>query len=289
MFPRDFFIDYWRPALRDEVFVAMPFASEFASVWEKAISPAVERCGLKPYRVDMRKACDSILIDILDGVAHARLILVDLSTVSCRPTSLLPAFSTNALENPQFANGNVMYELGLAHATRQAEEVILVRNQTDSRLLFDVSGVRVHSYPPSNLEFASEIFENLIREALGSIDRTKSLQVGKALQAITVDEIRLIRRWWPYSFMIYPEEPDGDMKHQVPSSISVAASELQKLGMLHVTPPGPGSKFSINLSWTEFGNAVVKALGPGIIQGRPDPRTASCATNKQKMPEARNK
>jgi len=273
MFPRDFFLDYWNPALRDEVFVAMPFASEFTPVWEEAVIPAVERCNLRPFRVDIRKVSDSIFVDILDGVAHARLILVDLSPVSFPPTSLMRSLFSNASQNPQFPNGNVMYELGLAHATRQAEEVILVRNHNDTRLLFDVSGVRSHNYPPGNLGAASNVFEGLMRDALATIDRTKSLQVGKAVQAITIDSIKLIRKYWPHSFMIYSKNPDDDMT-DIPRSLHSATTDLQRLGVLHGTPLSPERQFSIDLTWTEFGNAVVRALGPGVIQGRPDPIAA---------------
>ena len=287
MYPRDFFIDYWNPALRDEVFVAMPFATEFTCIWENAISPAVERCGLKPFRVDMRNASDSILVDILDGIAHARLILVDLSPVHCLPTNRAHALFSNTSQNPQFPNGNVMYELGLAHATRQAEEVILVRNHSTNQLLFDVSGLRAHSYPSNDIDAASNVFGNLIKDALSTIDRTKSLQVDKAVQAISIAEIKLIRKFWPYSFETYSKKPDDDLTG-IPDIISVATAELQKLGILDVYPILSGKKFSINLSWTEFGNAVVKALGPGLLQEKSDP-LAPPEITKANQPTATDK
>ena len=281
MFPRDFFIDYWNPALRDEVFVAMPFATEFTDVWEQAISPAIIRCGLKPFRVDIRKASDSILVDILDGVAHARLILVDLSPVHCPQTNRIQALFSNTSQKPQFPNENVMYELGLAHATRQAEEVILVRNHAGNRLLFDVSGLRAHSYPSNNLEEASFIFEDLIQDALATVDRTKSLQVGKAIQAITIAEMKLIRKYWPKEFFLYSKKPTDDLTG-IPGNLELASVELQRLGILQASPSLNDTEFYIYLSWTEFGNAVVKALGPGLLQGRSDPLTPP-NTNKEDL------
>jgi hypothetical protein len=279
MFPRDFFIDYWNPGLRDELFVAMPFESKFDQVWENAIMLAAKACGLKPFRVDLNKTSDSILVDILDGVAHARLVFVDVSPVSCPPAGRIRALVRGVSCDPVYPNGNVMYELGLAHSTRQAEEVIVVRNHAGARLLFDVSGVRVHTYSPNDLTATSGLFEALIREALTIIDRTKALQVAKAIQAITIDDIKLIRKWWPYGFTIFSKQPDGDMKG-IPSSLTWAAANLQKLGVLHVNPL-PEGKFSLGLVWTEFGHAVVKALGPRVIQGRPDPAKSQDSANTE--------
>jgi hypothetical protein len=41
MYPREFFDTYWRSEIRDDVFVAMPFHTEFTCVWEEAIRPAI--------------------------------------------------------------------------------------------------------------------------------------------------------------------------------------------------------------------------------------------------------
>src|SRR3990172_3902011 len=82
MYPREFLDSYWRPALREAVFVAMPFQSEFTPVWEEAIRPAVEqdcRPPLSALRVDVSILSGSVITNILDGIAHDRLILADIS------------------------------------------------------------------------------------------------------------------------------------------------------------------------------------------------------------------
>ena len=117
---------------------------------------------------------------------------------------------------------------------------------------------------------ASAMFEALMRDALATIDRTKALQVTKAVQAITISDIKLIRKFWPYDFTIFSKEPDGEMKG-IPTELDLATSNLQKLGILHTSPLPPTGKLSVGLTWTEFGKAVVKALGPSVIHGRPDP------------------
>ena len=65
------------------------------------------------------------LTKVLNGVTDARLILCDISSVA------------KVAGNP-FRNGNVMYEVGIAHACRLPEEVLLFRSDRDD-LLFDVT------------------------------------------------------------------------------------------------------------------------------------------------------
>lgn len=112
MYPRQFFDTFWRPDLRNEVFVAMSFAPEFTAIWESILRPAIEDTGLKPRRVDTTVISGNIVTEIMDGIAHARVVLGELT---CLPSG--------------FPNGNVMYEIGLAHSLRQAEEVLLVRSE----------------------------------------------------------------------------------------------------------------------------------------------------------------
>ncbi len=82
MYPRDFLDSYWRPTLKDIVFVAMPFHDEFSGVWEQAIRPAAEQDLTPPLaavRVDISSLSGSVVTDILDGIAHARIVLADIS------------------------------------------------------------------------------------------------------------------------------------------------------------------------------------------------------------------
>ena len=113
----------------DTAFVAMSFAEAFSSRWENVLAPAIGRVkvndkALAPVRVDARKVSDSILTEILDGIGRARVVLADITAHDARGF--------------RGRNGNVMYEVGLAHAVRLPEEVLLFRSD-DQQLLFDVS------------------------------------------------------------------------------------------------------------------------------------------------------
>jgi len=89
------------------VFVAMSFDERFRPRWEDVVAPgirAVEINGapLEPFRVDARHVSDSILTEILESIAGARLIFGDITTIG-------------VLDSVPVRNANVMYELGIAH------------------------------------------------------------------------------------------------------------------------------------------------------------------------------
>jgi hypothetical protein len=138
----------------DKVFVAMSFDEKFRARWDKVICPAVsriERRGnrLEAFRVDARKISDSILTEILSGISTARLVLADVSTIK-------------KVENKPIRNGNVMYEVGIAHAARLPEEVLLFRSDNDP-LLFDMANGEDTGagIPGASLNQASNLLSNL--------------------------------------------------------------------------------------------------------------------------------
>ncbi len=142
MHPQLFLKTFWRLELQPQVFVAMSFSEEYQQRFNNVIEPAINSIpgvNLKPYRVDLSKTGDSILTDIMDGIAHCQLFLADVSTVG-----------KDSVSGKPYRNGNVMYEVGLALACRHSSEVLLVRDDRD-RFLFDVSTI-----PHKFINFADE-------------------------------------------------------------------------------------------------------------------------------------
>ena len=117
MHPSVFLETFWRLELRPQVFVAMSFAAEYQGRFDEVIAPAIRSIQLptgnvlNPYRVDISKSGDSILTDIMDGIAHSQLVLADVS-----------AIGRDSKTGHAYRNGNVMYEVGLALACRQSAE-----------------------------------------------------------------------------------------------------------------------------------------------------------------------
>jgi hypothetical protein len=148
MHPNVYLRTFWRGTFRPEVFVAMSFGDAYLRRFTEVIEPAVgavtyREKQLRARRVDLSKSGDSILTDIIDGVAHSAMILADVSVIG-----------HDSKTGDPYRNGNVMYEVGLALACRQPGEVLLVRDDK-APFLFDVSTVvrgpiprrRDHEFP----------------------------------------------------------------------------------------------------------------------------------------------
>lgn len=200
MHPNSFLRTYWRLAFRPQVFVAMSFDDAYATRFSEIIKPAVRSLApegqtLEAYRVDNSKTGDSILTEILDGIAHSRLFMADVSVVG-----------RDAVTGLSYRNANVLYEVGLALACRLPEEVLLVRDDRD-RFLFDVSTV-----PHLNVNFAdapraAAAIAEALRDRLKAQQFAHDARVAIAVASLTNNEINIlldmaddsagIARGWP--------------------------------------------------------------------------------------------
>lgn len=176
MYPSQFF-NLFPPFPRNQkVFVAMSFAPQFNARWEKVIAPGIRRIRmndkpLEPYRVDIRQVSDSILTEILDGISTSLLVVADVTSIG-------------KIDGNPVPNGNVMYEVGIAHAVRLPEEVIMLRSDTDS-LLFDLRHVRVKNYNPDNdPQGAQNLVSELAMSTLKEIDLKRHLAVRRAADSL---------------------------------------------------------------------------------------------------------
>lgn len=89
-------------------FVAMSFHPRFDARWEEVIAPAIRSVcindvPLEAHRVDMQSASDSILKEVLDGIAGCCIFIADITAIG-------------EVDGKAVRNSNVMYEVGLAHA-----------------------------------------------------------------------------------------------------------------------------------------------------------------------------
>jgi hypothetical protein len=120
-------------------FVAMSFDSRFDARWEQVLRPALSNLvhggvPLDPFRVDLSRVSDAILTEILEAIANSHVIVADITALG-------------EIADRPIRSANVLYEVGLAHALRPPEEVVLFRSDKQ-KLDFDVAGVRVHDYDP---------------------------------------------------------------------------------------------------------------------------------------------
>jgi len=244
----------------------MPFANQFESRWQTVFSPAIKDKDLEPYRVDAREVSDSILTDILNGIGRARLVLVDTS------------FQQQD-DNPRGPNVNVMYELGIAHAMRLPEEVIVVRDtaSTDGPP-FDISHIRYHRFNPNDESGARSKIGNLIGSALKAINITRDIIVSRTLDSLDPDAMRFLRTIGSQdSFDLYPFDPDrkglyglGE-RDSSEEELRTIACRLIQLGVLRSGDPGPPHKRIYGgvseYLVTDLGRAVWNRLPPWCKDG----------------------
>ena len=248
MYPREYFDTFWRGGLRDEVFVAMPFSDEFQPVWEEAIKPAIDEdvgLGLVAHRVDATVLSGSVITEVLDGVAHARLVLADISVCS-----------TGKWVGQR--NGNVMYEVGLTHAIRQPTENLLFRSDRE-RISFDVAGIRVHDYDRDDLDSARELIGAKVQELLASVEDIKALKVSQAIESLDADcvQVMLESGGGDYFSMRHPDKM-RDAMALIASGKQGAVGRMLSLGIVRFDFSMDRGQYAYH--WTEFGKAVMKKL-----------------------------
>lgn len=194
MHPNAFLQTYWRLQLRPQVFVAMTFGDAYRKRFTEVVEPAVgslkvDGQNLRAFRVDDSKTGDSILTDIVDGIAHSRLVLADVSTVG-----------RDAISGVPYRNGNVLYEVGIALACRLPEEVLLVRDDRD-KFLFDVSTVPHLTIDFTQTEHARTVLSDALKDRLKAQAFAQDTRVLTATAAITNTEAQLL-------FQLADDSPD---------------------------------------------------------------------------------
>ena len=239
------------------VFVAMSFDPKFNSRWNEILSPAsskvlVNNEELFSHRVDLSKKNDSLITEIVKNISESKLFIGDVSTIGYLPI--------NANTNKPIRNANVLYEVGLAHACRLPEEVILLRSDNDL-LDFDISGVRVHRYNPNNIKESIDLLINLMTEALKSVDDRKRISVENASKSVDVTMYWLLQQ----SLKKIPHPSTRTMRDVLSNTERITAiNRLLSLGMFEAEfeeltaesfqmPAEEVASYRV----TKFGNAVL--------------------------------
>jgi hypothetical protein len=110
---------------KPSVFVMMPFAEPFDTLYREVIHPVATRAGFEVIRIDEVLAPGIIIDDIQRQIAEAHVVIAEITQ----------------------PNPNVFYELGYAHALRKP--AVLLFRREDKPLPFDVRGYRAIFYDDS--------------------------------------------------------------------------------------------------------------------------------------------
>jgi hypothetical protein len=132
--------------------------------------------------VDLSQTGDSILSTIVDGIAHSRLVLADVSAVG-----------RDSVTGAPYRNGNVMYEVGIALACRQPADVLLIRDDRD-HFLFDVSTIPHMTLDFTQRDTACELLREALQSRLNEQDFLHDARVQMALSAVDHDSANVLVR-----------------------------------------------------------------------------------------------
>lgn len=154
-------------------FIIMPItdpseydAGHFKRVYEHLIRPACESANLKPVRADDVKSANHIILDILQRIVTADLVICDLSS----------------------RNANVMYELGVRQAFNLP--VVLIKDQRTERV-FDIQGLRTVDYDEKlRVDSVSKDIENL-REAIAATLQPGQHDINSLVKLLSIKKAEL--------------------------------------------------------------------------------------------------
>lgn len=210
---------------------------------------------LKPLRVDLSKTGDSILTDIMDGIAHSEMFLADISSVGYDSKSAEP-----------YRNGNVMYEVGLAVACRQASEVLLIRDDRH-KFLFDVSTI-----PHKYIDFtdAAEARKELQVELMARLRERNYIydaRIKLAIATLSAEEKRVLENFAKYG----PEQGFG-FSETGRINFTAMAAMPRLLDKQLVQTFAVGNDGQPVYRWTRLGYVVAKGISanlPMVAWNRP--------------------
>ena len=244
MYPKTFFERFWGTEQKDELFVCMPFHSDFDARFKLFDEAAKEAGFIKAIRVKEDSVSGEIKTSILSNIADSKIILVDLSDDPKTPC-----------QYARHINGNVLYEAGIAHSMRGQEAVVLVRDCGNfEKVDFDVKGMNIH-VPLKSGEFTKEWLVSLLKETRKSYDWSQEKRVKSTAESIDEGCLSLM--------LDIGSRPDG-YNHfnregfEITRRFSVL--RLMDLGILWFNTGKERNPGEYAYHWTSFGYEVMNYL-----------------------------
>jgi len=252
MYPRAFLETYWGMDLKPQIFVAMSFASKYDLRFKEVIEPAirlikVNQVPLTPHRVDLSKSGDSILTEIMDGIAHSQMIVADISS----------SIGKDAVSGDPYRNANVLYEVGIALACRQPNEVLLIRDDSD-KSLFDVSTIPQMKIDFTNVKDAKLRLNQELIARLHVRNYLDDIRVKLATAKLSAEEVQLLKGTFNYP----PNMVWGKKVVGVATSHALATARLIDKGVIRVV--GELKNGETGFMFTQLGWYVRETLKGGF-------------------------
>lgn len=257
MYPLTYYETFMRYEASDEVFVAMPFSRTFQQAYETIIEPAIipVRVNGKPLkpRIINRGTTGSpdIHEQIFDAILHARLVIADLTVQS--------SYTGDDGASRWQANANVAFEVGLASAWRNPEDILLIHQEhQEHSYSFDIQNLRHVSYDTKNKSSSQVLTEEIVR-AINQSTFLAQKAFQKIIQTISPSAIQYM---YQESRRAFPMISFHDTGMPIMDTRVHAASELLSFGALknrNVIRQGIAKGVLVLFQWTELGLRMMLA------------------------------
>ncbi len=258
MYPRTYFETFMRYEVADQVFVAMPFSASFRQAFDHVIEPAIRQVTVNGRRLAPRiinrgtSGSPDIHEQIFDAILHSRLVIADMTVQS--------SCSGDDGKSRWQANANVAYEVGLASAWRNPEDVLLIhQGHPEHGYSFDVQNLRHVPYAPDDPESVRALADEIMR-ALNQSRFLANAAYQKILESASPTVLQFMHQEARRAFPVVSFQDEG---MPIVDARIHAATELLSVGALknrHVIPQGEGKGVAIIYEWTELGLRMLLSL-----------------------------
>ena len=242
----------------DQVFVAMPFSSSFQAAFDRIIAPAMRRVTVRDRPLTPRiinratTGAPDIHEQIFDAVLHSRVVIADMT---------VQASSTDDRGGTRWqANANVAYEVGLASAWRNPEDILLIhQGRPDHSYSFDVQNLRHVEYDPANSASIALLSDEIVR-AINQSSFLSKMAYQKILEGASPSTVQFmhqeVRRAFPVIAFQSADMPIMDARiHAIAELLAVGALKNR-----NVLPQGGGKGIAVIYEWTELGLRMLQSL-----------------------------
>ncbi len=150
------------------------------------------------------------------------------------------------------ANGNVLYELGIANTIRNPEEILIIRNSLSTGKTFDISQLKYIKYEELTIEWLSEILNKSIENH--KWHRQKLIENTKSL--LDIESLKFIYIFGP------AKKPDNFyLPDPPPIEHRLAVFRLLDLGLIVSASKKTESGFEQSYHWTQLAYELMKYMG----------------------------
>jgi hypothetical protein len=262
----------------------MPFTTPFEHAFESIIDPAIRSVSVDGRQLVPRiinrgtSGAPDIHEQIFDAILHSRLIVADMTVQS--------SYATDDGALRWQANANVAYEVGLAVAWRNPEDILLIhQDHPGHQYSFDVQNLRHVQYDLDSSSSIKRLADEFVR-ALNQSGFLAKRSFQKLLESVSPSAIQFMhqeaRRAFPVIAFKTADMPSMDARIH-------AAAELLGAGALknrNVIPQGPGKGVAVIYEWTELGIRMLIAIHAINIDRSKELRSQIASVPPHEVPPA---